>query len=210
VSSVAPAQSTIADAYARAYVTERPGSSVAAPRAPSLAAKRRILQLLAYVVLGFAIGIALAVTAPLAVGFKSFTVLSGSMEPVISTGDVIVVKRISASDARIGDVVSFRLPEDPNRILSHRVTRIRAAGGSVAFVTQGDANTGVERWEVPTNGTIGRVEFHVPKLGYITNRVGSPFGKLAFLVLPAVLLAASELYKIWRPRSGTSGDAARE
>lgn len=210
MSTVAPGQTAIADAYARAYVTERARAPFVPSRAPSLAGKKRALQILAYVVLGFSIGIALAVTAPLAFGFKSFTVLSGSMEPVISTGDVIVVKRISASDAQIGDVVSFRLPEDPNRILSHRVTRIRAAAGSIAFVTQGDANTGVERWQVPANGTIGRVEFHIPRLGYVTNRVGSPVGRLAFLVLPAMLLAVSELYKIWRPRPRTSGDAARE
>jgi signal peptidase len=221
VSSVAQSRSSIADAYARAYVAERAGGRPRALRvpagrqAPALGMSARVtprwaLKMLVYATLGFSIGIALAVTAPLAFGFKSFTILSGSMEPAISTGDVVVVKRIDPSEARIGDVVSFRDPENPTRVLSHRVTRIRAADGSIAFVTKGDANTGVERWQMPEDGTIGRVEFRIPKLGYVTNRVGSRFGRLAFLVLPALLLAFSELYKIWRPQTGTSDSAARE
>jgi hypothetical protein len=72
------------------------------------------------------------------------------------------------------------------------------ADGVVRFVTRGDANTGVERWQVPESGQIGKVTLHVPKLGYITNKVGSRFGKLAFLVLPALVLVVLELARFWR------------
>lgn len=208
MSSIAPSRSPIADAYARAYAAEHPQRRAIGAPAPAKLTWRRMLQTLAYVALGFAIGIALAVTAPLAFGFKSFTVLSGSMEPAIGTGDVIVVKRIAPVDARIGDVLSFRDPEDPQRILSHRVTRIRAADGAIFFVTKGDANTGVERWQLPQDGTIGRVEYRIPRLGYVTNLVGSRYGRLGFLVIPALVLAISELFKIWRPQPRTSGSAA--
>jgi signal peptidase len=205
VSAVVPRTTSIADAYSKAYAAAHPSNRrPAVPRRPFAP-----LRAVAYAALGLAIGIALAVTAPLAFGYKSFTVLSGSMEPAIGTGDVIVVKRISPLDARVGDVVSFRDPENASRILSHRVVRIRAAGNLVFVVTKGDANTGVEQWQVPEEGTIGRVEYRIPKLGYVTNRVGSRFGRLAFLVLPALLLAISELLKIWRPEPRKPGSAGR-
>ena len=127
----------------------------------------------------------------------SFTVLSGSMEPTISTGDVIVVKTISPLEAKVGDVVSFRDPENAERLLSHRVIQMRVMPEGVAFVTKGDANTGVERWQIARNGTIGKAEYHVPKIGYLTNRLGSKFGRLAFLVLPLILLAGLELRRLW-------------
>jgi hypothetical protein len=79
----------------------------------------------------------------------------------------------------------------------------------VRFVTRGDANTGVERWAVAKNGTIGRVEYRVPKLGYVANRVGSRLGRFTFIVVPALLLALSELWRIWRPAGREQTDGTR-
>ena len=174
-------------AYARSPVARSPRVST-----------RRLGRLAALAALGFAAAIALAVTVPTLLGLQSFTVLSGSMEPAIGTGDVVVVRKIDPLDARVGDVVTFRSPDDPTRMITHRVRRIEASGGLARFVTQGDANTGSEEWTVPTNGVIGRVEYRVPKLGYVTSRVSSTLGRFAFLVVPAVLLAVIELRRIWR------------
>ncbi len=157
----------------------------------------RIVRIACLFAVGFSITIASAVAVPLALGMHSFAVLSGSMEPTISTGDVIVVKTISPLDAKVGDVVSFRDPENASRLLSHRVTQMHVTPEGVAFVTKGDANTGVERWQIAKNGTIGRAEYHVPKLGYLTNRLGSKFGRLLFFVLPLILLAGLELRRLW-------------
>jgi signal peptidase I len=171
---------------------------------------RRLSRAAAFLVIGFAVATAGAVTLPLAFGMHSFTVLSGSMEPTIGTGDVLVVDSIRPLDARIGDIVTFRSPEDPSRQITHRVIKMRAAGNVVYVVTRGDANTGVERWSVPASGTIGRAQYRIPKLGYVTNRLGSRFGRFAFLVLPALVLVLSELWRFWRPEPtrGTS-DADR-
>jgi signal peptidase len=175
-----------------------------------LSAPRRLLRILGFAVLGFMIGIAGSATLPTLVGFQGFAVLSGSMEPTIGTGDVVVVRKIAPLDAHVGDVVTFRSPENPQKIITHRVRTIQAAGDTVGFVTRGDANTGTERWSVPENGTIGKVEYRIPKLGYITNRVGSRVGRFAFLILPALLLAALELRRIWRPEPKGPGDATPE
>ena len=54
----------------------------------------------------------LAIAVPLAFGARPYTVLTGSMEPTISPGDVVIDERISPLEARVGDVVTFRDPED--------------------------------------------------------------------------------------------------
>jgi signal peptidase len=169
-----------------------------------------IARLLCLFLVGFGVTIASAITVPLAFGYHSFAVLSGSMEPTISTGDVIVVKTISPLDAKVGDVVSFRDPEDAARLLSHRVTEMHVSPQGVAFVTKGDANTGVERWQIARNGTIGKIEYHVPKLGYVTNRLGSKFGRLLFIVVPILLLAALELRRLWRTEPKEPTDATEQ
>ena len=194
MSAVPQASGGHADAYRQAYAS-------AGMRARALQRRPRILRLAAYAACAFCLGIAAAVTVPSLVGYQSFTVLSGSMEPTISTGDVVVVAKIVPLEAQAGDVVTFPSPEDPSRVLTHRVRSVEAVGGTVRFVTRGDANTGVERWTVPADGVIGRVSYRIPKLGYVANRVGSRFGRFAFLVLPALLLAGMELRRIWRPRN---------
>ena len=171
---------------------------------------RRLVRIVVYALVGFALAIAAATTLPTLFGFQSFAVLSGSMEPAIGTGDVVVVRTIAPLDARPGDVVTFRSPENPGKLVTHRATSIRATGETVTFVTRGDANTGVERWSIASGGTIGKVEYRIPKLGYVTNRVGSRFGRVAFLVLPALLLAVSELRRIWSAEPNGEGDAGPE
>jgi len=157
---------------------------------------------LAWAVGGFGFGLLAAVGLPGLLGLRSLTVLSGSMRPTIGPGDVVVVERIDPRDARVGDVISFVDPEDPRRILTHRVRDLAVEGPSVAFVTKGDANTAPERWRVPVTGTIGRVVYRVPLVGYLLVWAGSRAGRLLLVVLPALALGAIELRRIWRPRPG--------
>lgn len=160
---------------------------------------RRFARILLRAALGFAIAIALATTVPALFGYQALTTLSGSMEPAIGTGDIVVVAKIRPLEARVGDVVTFKSPHDPGKVITHRIVAMNATGNGVRFRTQGDANSGGERWAIPESGTIGRVEYRIPKLGYVANRLGSRFGRFAFIVIPAVLLALSELRRIWRP-----------
>jgi hypothetical protein len=77
---------------------------------------------------------------------------------------------------------------------------MQVEGDMVVFVTKGDANTGVEHWALAKDGTIGRVAFHVPKLGYFMVWFHSRYGLLLLIVLPTLLLGMSELWRLWRPR----------
>lgn len=165
-----------------------------------IAPPRRLRIAALWAVAGLGLGLAAAATVPALFGYQSLTVLSGSMEPTVHTGDVVVVERIAPTEARIGDVVSFRDPEDPTRVLTHRVRELRVEGGTVRFVTKGDANTGTERWQVASGGTIGRVAYRLWALGYALHWLQGRLARLVLLVIPALLLGLHEIRRIWRPR----------
>lgn len=75
---------------------------------------------------GLVAGLLLALTLPRLFGMPVLVVLSGSMEPALATGDVVIESRISPLDAKVGDIVTFRDPERPERLITHRVRSVRA------------------------------------------------------------------------------------
>jgi signal peptidase I len=170
----------------------------------------RLAILTIWTALGLFGGVFLAVTVPYLFGYRSLTVLSGSMEPTLHVGDVVVVDQVPPLDVHVGDIVTFRDPEDPSRLITHRVRQIEVQGETVSFVTKGDANTSVENWKINTSGTIGRVNYHLWRLGYLMFWIRSPFGRLGMVVVPALVLGAFELWRIWRPAAedgaGEPGD----
>jgi signal peptidase I len=156
------------------------------------------LTFLVWAALGLGLGLLGIVTLPSAFGLKSLTVVSGSMEPTIETGSVVIDEVISPLDAHPGDIVTFQDPLRP-RQLTHRLQKMRVEGDTAYMTTLGDANDAPERWTVRTNGEIGRVVAHLPKLGYARAALGTRYARLA--VLGAVMaLGAFLLVDMWRPR----------
>lgn len=164
------------------------------------AAARRLRILVLWIGLGLLFGTLFAAVAPQLDGYRSLTVRSGSMTPAIETGDVVVTKSISPLAARVGDVVTFVDPEGTGKLFSHRVQSVRAAGDEVAFVTRGDANTSTEHWRVPAGGSIGRVAYRIPKIGYALSWIDSGLARLALIAIPALLLLWAAIVRIWRPQ----------
>lgn len=183
-------------------------------RAEARVVRRAALRLgrivLAWALMGLAAGLLLAVTLPYVFGYRSLTVLSGSMEPALHVGDVVVVSEISPLDVKIGDVVSFRDPADSTRLITHRVRSIQRSGSYVEFVTKGDANTSVEHWKVTPDATIGLVHYRVWRIGYALFYIRGPFGRLLLVVLPAVLLGIYEIVRIWRPHPERASEELRD
>jgi signal peptidase I len=180
----------------------------------STGALRRVLLLGLTAVLwslgGLVLGLALAITVPYLFGNKSLTVLSGSMEPALHVGDVVVVHEISPLSARVGDIVTFRDPADVTRLITHRVRSIQAVGNTVRFVTKGDANTAVENWKISADGKIGQVQYRIPRIGYMLAWIRGKLGRLMLVVIPALVLGAWEIHRIWRPRSEEDDDEREE
>lgn len=186
-------------------------------------ALRSLAMLGLWAAIGLGCGLLAAIAAPLAFDARPLTVLSGSMEPALNTGDVVVAKRIAPSDARIGDVITYRDPQ--GRLVTHRVRgmhRVRsraprsgavpelqtlnALGGRdrFVFVTKGDANNAPERWTMAADGELSRAVYRVPLAGRVLSETSSREGKLLLVVLPLLFLAAWEVKRIWRPRAAAA------
>jgi signal peptidase len=157
-------------------------------------------RFVAAVAAGLAVGLLLAVGLSLALGYRSFAVLSGSMEPAIHTGDAVVDEPIAPLEARVGDVITFKDPSRGGELVTHRVRSVRPHGAMVAMVTKGDANNAVERWNIPRDGSIGRVAYTLPSGGRVVTAIRGRFGRLLLIALPALCLGIYELTRIWRPR----------
>jgi signal peptidase len=160
---------------------------------------RQLARGLGWAALAAAVLLTLAIAGPLAFGARPHTVLTGSMEPAIAAGDVVIDEHISPTAARVGDVVTFRDPEDQSRLITHRVRSIRRTGTHLWFVTQGDANNTTERWRIAADGELGRVAYTVPWVGHVAVITHTPLGLLLLLAVPLLLLGLDELVRIWRP-----------
>lgn len=147
--------------------------------------------------LGAGLVFAIVLVLPSATGHRSLTVLTGSMEPALETGSVVVDEMISPTEARVGDIVTFSDPAHPQRTITHRLRSAWVEGDTVHMVTKGDANDAPERWDVKVDGQIGRVMVHVPKLGHVRALVGTRESYL-LLVFSIVLLGAWVLADVWR------------
>jgi signal peptidase I len=168
-------------------------------RSRSLRLARHCVAMAVWALTGLAVGIALAAAGPYALGHRSFTVMSGSMEPAIHTGDVVVARSIAPLEAGVGDVITFQDPNDDQRLVTHRLRKARARGGTAQMVTKGDANNTPEKWGVPVDGTIGQVRYRIPYLGYALAALPGRGTGFLLILIPALLIAIYELVRLWRP-----------
>ena len=118
-------------------------------------------------------------------GFQCYTVISGSMEPEYSVGDLLYVKEVNPNNIKVGDPVTFILNEDLV-VATHRVVEIDAK--NQRFYTKGDANEIADSEPVHFNNVIGVPEFSIPKLGYVSNFVQNPPGMYITIGVGIVLI----------------------
>ena len=170
--------------------------------------RRPVRGLLGGVLIGFLAGMALTVVAPAAIGWRTLSVMSGSMSPAIETGDAVLTRPVAPASLRAGDVVTFRDPEGTDRLITHRVRWVRSFDGKVEVTTKGDANDTTERWQVAADGRVGRVVVRLPKAGYLLAPSASPVGRLALVAVPTFLLGALALIGIWRTQQPDHGTTA--
>lgn len=147
---------------------------------------KNILRLLLLVVLGAIIGInAYLANAnslvgnklPMPFGYGAAVVLSGSMEPEFSKGDLIVVK--ATDDFDLNDIVVF---ESDNSLVVHRIVGM----GKDKVVTKGDANN-VEDEPIAREAVLGKVLFWIPYLGTFVGFLKTPVG-IIIVIAAAILL----------------------
>ena len=135
-------------------------------------------------------------SAPALVGAEdSFVVLSGSMEPTLRPGDVVVVGAATPTKIDEGDIITFHrtgtVGGDGRDRITHRVVEKRRTDDGVVYRTKGDANGDADRTLVEHEQVVGEVRFHVPLVGRLFVAIdGTPLEAL-LAVVPGLLLVGS-------------------
>ena len=114
---------------------------------------------------------------PMPFGFGMSVVLSGSMEPVLSVNDLVIV--CGAESYAVDDIVVY---QDGNSLVIHRIISID--GDDV--VTQGEANNMADD-PIKVSNIKGRMAFHIPFVGAVVRFLKTPVGTI-ILIAVAVLL----------------------
>jgi signal peptidase len=117
-------------------------------------------------------------------GYKPFIVLSGSMEPAIQAGDLIITKVIEPEKVAEGDIIAFQA--EKNTIVTHRVTDVRTEEG-LSFLTRGDANTGADAKAVGVGELEGIYLCRLAGVGNFAMFLQTPLGMLLFVITPLCL-----------------------
>lgn len=151
---------------------------------------KKIWDTLCTVIVAVVVLLAFALVGVRLMGFQVFTVLSGSMEPVYSPGDLIYVKEIAPEDIQPGTILTFMVNEDT--VATHRVVAAvqdETDPNLVRYRTKGDANDMEDGTMVHPNNIIGSPVLCIPKLGYVANYISSPPGMYVAIAAAAAFLA---------------------
>lgn len=121
----------------------------------------------AYDVMFLTVSVVLAFFMVGAFSYEPQVIMSNSMKPVFSRGSMVIVKKVSAMDVRVGDIVQYKAP---GHTTTHRVTNIDFAvdgSGKRVFTTQGDNSPSPDPL-VQANQIVGIIRAQIPYIGYPT------------------------------------------
>ena len=137
---------------------------------------------------------ALVFVVPMVIGAQRYTIVSGSMEPGIPVGSLVVVQPRPIDDVGMGDVITFQLESGESAVATHRVVgEGRTGDGERLLVTQGDANSTADSAPVQAAQLRGVLIYTVPLLGWMNFLIS---GELRTWVL-AVVSGSLVIYAVW-------------
>lgn len=120
-------------------------------------------------------------------------VISGSMEPNIQTGDLVIARNLATADVEVGDVVTLH-SELTGKLVTHRVTGVSPIGNGTWEITmKGDANDepDLETYTVGTSVLTPAVQ--IPMGGKVLSELMDPAVALPILLSLVALLGVSLL-----------------
>lgn len=169
---------------------------------------KRIWNITTTVLVAIVVLIAIFLMGSRIVGYRVFNVLSPSMEPKFSTGDLIYVKEIyrgecktpeqrqekidkvqamiDSGELKVGDPITFVMNE--NLVIgTHSIVRIDEE--NKVIYTQGLAND-TEDPPLKYENVIGEAKFAIPLLGYFSDWVQNPPGTYIAITIGVLLILA--------------------
>jgi len=109
---------------------------------------------------------------PLVFGYGNAVIVTGSMEPTIRIGDIIIIH--SQNEYEINDIVTYHGTNNP---VTHRINEITQTG----YITRGDANNASDG-DIEKSRIIGKVILTVPGAGNVILFFQQPLGMMLLII----------------------------
>src|SRR3954465_7809834 len=123
-----------------------------------------------------ALAFAVLAVGPHVFGYRTMTMLTGSMSPQIGPGGVVISTPLDVQDVTEGMVISYHIPIDDHRVVTHRVISVEHGDdGSVTGQTKADAHEAVDPGKATLQGdTAYQVRAVIPALGHVIQTLREP------------------------------------
>ncbi|MCI8760994.1 MAG: signal peptidase I [Clostridia bacterium] len=115
-------------------------------------------------------------------GYKSFVIVSGSMEPTIKKGDAIIVKEVPEEEIKANDIISFMQGQTN---VTHRIIDITIENGVRKYKTKGDNNNSEDKEKITYEQIEGKYQLKINQFGVITNILKS---KITLMILILIII----------------------
>lgn len=128
--------------------------------------------------------------APSVFGYQIFRVSSGSMEPELMIGDVIIVKEADVQDIQKGDIVTYKGEEGEfrDKFITHKMIEDPLlVDGKYVFHSQGIYEGAVPDPEWHEDQLLGEYVCTVPYIDSVYNFFLKPYGLITFVLIIIVL-----------------------
>ena len=153
---------------------------------------RNVVQILLLLLLIPAVFVVVTSRTEKIFNIRSMVVLTGSMEPRLPVGSVIVTRPINIYN--IGDIVSFK--NDSDLTITHRIVEGFKDEKGVLYKVKGDANNTSDQDLVRLEQILGKEVLTLPYIGKIIGATKSPKGFISLIIVPAFVFIVLELIGI--------------
>lgn len=162
----------------------------------------RIMAVISVVIFIFGLTIFVSVLrasagkAPSVFGFSVLQVTSGSMEPEIPVGGIVIVRKVKPDSLKVGDVISFYSNDVDisGKVNTHRIIEIKQSeSGEKIFRTKGDSNEYADTAAVFEIDLVGKMIMNLGSVGgSVFDVLRNPTIILIFIVLPLIFITLGE------------------
>ncbi len=148
-----------------------------------------ILKIIGVLVIVLTIIVCLMAVVPRMVGYETANVVSGSMEPAIPVGSLVMAKAENNELHEAEYVIMFVhgsgvTDNTGSDYISHRVVSNDVIAREV--ITKGDANEKEDLAPIPYYQIVGKVQIHIPFVGNLLQQLNTMTGKIYAIVLVVI------------------------
>ena len=124
-------------------------------------------------------------------GYKTYEIISRSMEDTINKNDLIIVKDVPKTEIKINDIIAFN---NGKEVITHRIIDIENINGQTFYTTKGDNNRSQDKEKISYEQVEGKYIFKISKFGYLLNILKNRY--VLFILLIFLIFCLIHMAKV--------------